>query len=214
MKKYTLEIETITHYLIIIILAIVIVIVLVWFIDIVNDYYESFELDPSIPTVNTNVNKSCNNGTNIASVCINFDNCCGSNNHNPNSQCFCKHPFVSNCIDKYKTCISNANKNLNKLIINQEIEKCNNTHKDCCSKYSSIDIMNSNFKKPFIAKQTVDKICSINGLVNLEQRCMELCQTNDNCKAYSLITGGCNLYNTINYDPADKYDNSIYVIKQ
>lgn len=161
----------------------------------------------TVPTTDTNKKTTCDNPTDIPSVCINFDNCCTNNMNNINGECFCKHPFVINCNNDYKKCISNGNDGSNK-------ELCSDILKNCCNKYSSINILNNNFQKPIMANQDADKLCSINGISNLEQRCMELCQTNSNCKSYTLSTGRCNLYSTVNTIPNSNTDNSIYVIKK
>jgi len=153
----------------------------------------------------SSLSSSCENGTDIQSVCMNFDNCCSSNNiTNVNGQCFCIHPFVKDCNDKYKTCIDSKNGN---------IEECNTIMKNCCKQYSSNDILSSNFQYPINATQMSNKLCSLNGILNLEERCMELCQTNSNCKAYSTTTGNCTLYDNVNYIDSND-DKNIYVIKK
>lgn len=160
----------------------------------------------TLPTTNTNNKTTCDNPTNILGVCMNYNNCCGvDNNTSVNSQCFCANSFVKDCNSKYKDCISKNSGN---------IESCNNILKECCNRYSNINISTNNFNKPIAAYQTADKICSLNGIANLEQRCMELCQTNTDCKAYSLITGGCNLFSTVKHTPNSNTDKSIYVIKK
>jgi hypothetical protein len=141
---------------------------------------------------------------------MNYDNCCTGSGTNPNSKCFCNHPFVSGCIEAYKSCLANMN---NKNSVADD-GKCNTILKGCCSKYASINIMNSNFQKPINAYQSSNQICSLNGLNNLEQRCMELCQTNPKCKAYSLVVGGCTLYDNVNNNPGQKTDKYIYVAKK
>lgn len=154
-----------------------------------------------------NKNTTCSNSTDMLSVCMNYENCCTGSGANPNSKCFCSHPFVGGCNDAYKTCIASIG-------ANGDTSSCDSTLKGCCSKYSSIDIFNSNFQKPINAIQSSNQICTINGLPNLEQRCMELCQTNPACKAYSLVIGGCTLYDNVNNNIGKSTDNYIYVVKK
>jgi len=159
-----------------------------------------------ISTAPTAANKDtrCVNSTDIVSVCMNHDNCCNGSGANPNSKCFCSHPFVGGCNDAYKTCLAGGG----------NADECSATLKTCCSKYSSIDIMSSNFQKPINASQSSNQICNLNGMKDYEQRCMELCQTNPACRAYSLATGGgCTLYDAVNYAEGKTGDNYVYVIK-
>jgi hypothetical protein len=191
---------------IIILLIVTVIVVLGRFItnNNMNGKGDRFEDIPTttfdmskVPTV-SNQDTSCKNGTDIISVCMNYDNCCGSNNKNMNVECFCKHPFVEDCNDKYKDCKSRNN------------QDCSNILNNCCKQYGNIDILVSNFQKPILASQTSNKLCSVYGLLNLEQRCMELCQTNNNCKSYSVLAGVCNLYDKINNTSGD----SIYIMKK
>jgi hypothetical protein len=161
--------------------------------------------DISTAPTAANKNTTCSNSTDIISVCMNYENCCTGSGVNQNSKCFCSHPVVSGCNDAYKTCLASAG---------GDTSKCDTTLKGCCSKYSSIDIFSSNFQKPINANQTSNQICTINGLPNLEQRCMEICQTNPACKAYSLVLGGCTLYDNVNNNAGKNTDNYIYVVKK
>ena len=154
-----------------------------------------------------NKNTTCSNSTDMISVCMNYDNCCSSSGVNPNSKCFCTHPFVSDCNNAYKTCLAG-------IASGGDTTKCNSALKNCCSKYSKTDILNSNFQKPINAVQSSNQICTLNGLPNFEQRCMELCQTNPACKAYSQNVGGCTLYDSVNNNAGKNIDNYIYVVKK
>jgi hypothetical protein len=197
-------------YVGIVLFIICIIRILVIYIKPGNDKFED------IPTTTFNVstaptpankNSTCSNSTDIITVCMNYENCCTSSGTNLNSKCFCSHPFVNNCNDAYKACIAG-------ISAGGDTSKCNATLNKCCSKYSSIDILSSNFKKPINASQSSNQICTLNGLPNLEQRCMELCQTNPTCKAYSLSIGGCTLYDNINNNAGKSTDNYIYIIKK
>jgi len=160
---------------------------------------------PPIPTP-ANKNTTCSNSTDMINVCMNYENCCTGSGTNLNSKCFCVHPFVGGCNDAYKSCIANAG-------AGGDTSSCDSTLKGCCSKYSSIDIFSSNFQKPINAMQTSNQLCTLNGLPDLEQRCMELCQTNPACKAYSLAIGGCTLYDNVNNNIGKQTDKYIYVMK-
>ena len=170
---------------------------------IINEPYE----DISKATVKANENKNCSNNTEVISVCMNKDVCCGSNNMNStfNSQCYCIHPLVKDCNTKYKACVDDNGGN--------ETDDCNNILKQCCGTYSNTNIMSSNFNKPISQQQDTNVLCSITGLGNLGERCMELCQTNNNCKAYSIGYGKCNLFSSINPVANDKNNDIKYVTK-
>jgi|688.fasta_scaffold491336_2 hypothetical protein len=163
--------------------------------------------DISTAPTPANKNTTCGNSTDMISVCMNYENCCMGTGANPNSKCFCSHPFVGGCNDAYKACLAGID-------TGGDTSKCDTTLKGCCSKYSEIDIFSSNFQKPINASQSSNQICTLNGLANLEQRCMEICQTNPACKAYSLAIGGCTLYDSVNNNSGKSGDNYIYVVKK
>jgi len=154
-----------------------------------------------------NKNTTCSNSTDMINVCMNYENCCTGSGVNLNSKCFCSHPFVGECNDAYKACIANVGSS-------GDTSSCDSTLKGCCAKYSNIDIFSSNFQKPINAMQSSNQLCTVNGLPNIEQRCMELCQTHPDCKAYSLAIGGCTLYDTVNDNSGKSTDNYIYVVKK
>ena len=160
----------------------------------------------TVPTP-ANKNTTCGNSTDMISVCMNYENCCTGSGVNQNSKCFCSHPFVGGCNDAYKACLAGSS-------TGGDTSKCDTTLKGCCSKYSEIDIYSSNFQKPINASQSSNQICTLNGLANLDQRCMEICQTNPACKAYSLTIGGCTLYDSVNNNSGKSGDNYIYVVKK
>ena len=162
-----------------------------------------------VPTINQTIQSACDNPTSVPSVCMNYDSCCGNTSIGTNSTCFCNHPFVKNCYDEFKKCQTTPTSTPTST-------NCQDILTNCCSKYTENDILASNFNSPINKNQYSDKLCTLTGVANLEQRCMELCQTNPNCKAYSLVTGGCTLYSKINttsgYNP--ETDNSIYITKK
>ena len=81
-----------------------------------RDNIDSFEDTPTQTTTSTidistaptpeNKNKTCTNSTDMINVCMNYENCCTGSGANPNSKCFCNHPFVGGCNDSYKACLA------------------------------------------------------------------------------------------------------------
>lgn len=209
LTKYTSNINIKLIYIILGIIVLVIICIIVYIykntqVDGFNDITKINTFNMSSAPTPVNKNTTCSNSTDIISVCMNYDNCCLGSGTNQNSKCFCTHPFVSECNSTYKNCLVN----------NNDTTKCDSSLKGCCIKYSGIDILSSNFQKPINAAQSSNQICTLTGLPNLEQRCMELCQTNSDCKAYSLNLGGCTLYNSVNNYAGKNIDNYIYVVKK
>lgn len=172
----------------------------------VNTLLPTTTQPPPTPTP-VNKNTTCGNSTDMISVCMNYENCCTGSGANPNSKCFCSHPFVGGCNDAYKTCIASID-------AGGDTSSCDSTLKGCCANYSSIDIFSSNFQKPINATQSSNQICTVNGLPNIDQQCMELCQTHPLCKAYSQVMGGCTLYDNVNKTTGKSNDKYIYVVKK
>ena len=114
------------------------------------------------------------------------------------TQCGRKGHFVKNCKDLYTQCMKTGDPS-------SPISK--DTLKECCEKYNSISIDSSNFDKPILQEQKNNIICSLNLIKNIGAKCTDLCQTNDDCKAYSIgksPTGeimSCNLYSSISPNP-------------
>ena len=146
----------------------------------------------------------CSSESDIVNFCINYKSCCGTGS--ATKECICSHPIVKNCRDKFETCINNESqiKIYGKKAL---MDKCIDENKSCCIPYNSISINSNNFKTPIKNNPTINKICSISSIPNLEEKCMELCTTNPECKAFSLdrgqlvqTYGTCNLYNDIKID--------------
>lgn len=188
---------------------IIILIIIAYMIYIIGSRKSMSQFENTSPTP-ADKNTTCSNSTDIINVCMNYDNCCTSSGTNTNSKCFCFHPYVGGCNEAYKSCLASVkNKGAG-----SDTNECKTILKGCCSKYANINILNTNFHKPINAYQSSNQICTLNGLSNLEQRCMELCQTNPKCKAYSLVVGGCTLYDNVNNNPGQKTDRYIYVAKK
>lgn len=143
--------------------------------------------------------KACTADSDIVKVCLNYNDCCS--NMTPNNQCFCNHPVVQQCKSDYDSCIS-ANP--------QDTSKCATQTKSCCTAYNSVSINYNNFNKPINYEQTNNKLCSVQLIKNLPQKCLELCQTTPNCAAFS--TNGdlyCNLYTAVDQDANEVSQNDI-----
>jgi len=154
---------------------------------------------PNLSSMPTTTIPQCNGGTNLLTYCMNYNGCCSQNNIGNNS-CFCNHPFVMNCKNEYDKCTSN---------------NCKAELKKCCMNYNNIDININNFEKPIKQEQQSKIICSINS-INMDQKCMELCQTNTNCKAYSTDNINCMLFSDINplQNNSNYKTNTDYFIKK
>jgi hypothetical protein len=136
----------------------------------------------SIPT---DVETNCNADNNVIGYCINYNGCC-TQNITVNNDCYCKHPIVQKCKKIFDECITNKENN-----------NCKDKLKECCIDYNKINIDSSYFNKPIKQEQQSKMICSISSTNNIEQKCMELCQTTPECKSYSVNTFNCMLFNDI-----------------
>jgi hypothetical protein len=144
----------------------------------------------SIPT--EELIQTCSANNNIVGFCMNYAGCCGKQSSESN-KCFCEHPFVKDCNKTYDECKQTS----------QNSADCKDKLKECCTSYNNINIDNSNFEQPINRDQISQKLCSfgsINGLStdSMKLKCMELCQTNNECKAYSTTSNmTCVLYDNI-----------------
>jgi len=147
----------------------------------------------SSPTMGNS--KGCPAITNVVEFCINYDDCC--NNKSEYNACFCKNPIVKTCKDKYDLCMKDS----------KSSEKCNLDNINCCKEYNNIKINSDIFEKPIKNNQKDNLLCSIISIKNIRQKCLELCQTTPECKAYSTTNLNCNLFNNVSsinrtYDPS------------
>ena len=187
------------------------IIYLFYKIYIKSQYIDSFEADPeSTPSATPEITAlsvptraaQCTSNDNITEFCMNYDGCCDKN-VSVGKGCFCNHRYVLNCKSEYDNCTG---------------ADCKDKLKQCCTDYNKIDIDDNNFKQPIMQTQTSNQICSLNMINNIEQKCMELCQTNTDCKAYNVDNLHCTLFNEINPLPVNpKKPNSSsakYIIKK
>jgi hypothetical protein len=161
-----------------------------------NDTFEDTSMSSSD-------NKSCTAIDNVVDFCMNYDTCCSYNSTN----CFCTHPVTLYCKNEYNTCINDTS--LKNLYTPDQIkEKCLYQQKNCCTPYNSISISSDKFKTPIKNESKTQEICTIKSLPNIEQKCLELCQTTPECKSYSVEIGKifqsygiCKLYDNVSINP-------------
>ena len=122
--------------------------------------------------------------------CLNYSGCCAQGTM-MGSDCFCKHPLVNKCKESYDECVKN----------NMDVNVCKSKLKDCCVDYNKIDIDSKYFQKPVKMEQESKMLCSLTGASNIQQKCLELCQTNDKCKSYAVSNFNCMLFNDIDPSP-------------
>jgi len=147
----------------------------------------------------TEIYKSCSATSDIVDFCIDYDNCCSTKS--VNNKCFCDHPFTKSCKANYDICMNDPN-NISSNTKLQLTEKCKLENSDCCKAYNNIPISSSSFGDNMHHDQIGNVICNVPMIKNIEQKCLELCQTNPNCSAYSTTRLNCNLYNTVSsYQP-------------
>jgi len=154
--------------------------------------------------------QTCTANNNIVGFCMNYDGCCAQQK-SESKKCFCEHPFVQNCKNIYDECTKTSpTKN-----------ECKEKLKECCISYNKINIDSSNFGSSIMQDQTTQKICSIgsiNGLSDdsMSLKCMELCQTTPECKAYSIDNINCKLFSSVNPLPTKPFTKILtdYYIKK
>jgi len=178
-----------------------------------NDRYEDKFVDrfvdtpSSLPTTESSpvkpiTQKGCNAVDNVVDFCINYDNCCAGGSY-ASKACFCNHPITLQCKAEYDTCMSDTS--LSNLYTAEQLkQKCSSQQKNCCVPYNSISLSSDKFDAPIKNEPSIKELCSLSSVPNLDQKCLELCQTTPDCKAYSVNVGKilqtygmCKLYNTV-----------------
>ena len=171
--------------------------------DIENSVQEEINSSPQKTTeeIIEEPQEKCKTEGDLVNFCINYKSCCGSGS--TTKECICSHPVVKNCRQQFENCINDEEQI--KIYGKQALMyKCMDENKACCIPYNSISINSDNFKTPIKNNPTIHKMCSISSIPNIEEKCMELCSTNPECKAFSLdkgqlvqTYGTCNLYNAV-----------------
>jgi len=214
--KIKMKIKKIKLYIIISIIIIIIIGLVYYLINNYENYKDNLTIKDIENSIQKDINSSpqkteeeiieeptekCNTESDLVNFCINYKSCCGS--ESTTKECICSHPIIKNCRTKFENCINDKEqiKMYGKKVL---MEKCINENKACCIPYNSISINSDNFKSPIKNNPTINKICSISSIPNLEEKCIELCITNPECKAFSIDKGQlvqsygtCNLYNAI-----------------
>ena len=179
--------------LIIIILSIILIYKL--FLSNFNETFEDIPTTTPQPTpipIPTDIDNKCTADTNVIGYCLNYNGCCIQNT-TINKDCFCTHPLVKNCNDKYNECKRTG-----------DITNCKDILKQCCLEYNNINIDNNKFQKPIKQEQQSKTICTINSTNNINDKCLELCQTIPDCKAYGVDNFKCSLFSEIDPLPTQR----------
>ena len=209
--------------IIIILIIIMIIICLIYYLLNYYEYYaESINTkknsnDKNINATEENVEEpsgDCKTRDDIVDFCINYNSCCSENS--TTKACMCDHPFIQKCRLEFEECLDTPE--TIKLYGKQFVmNKCLEKNKKCCIPYNSIPISTTDFKSPIKNNPENNLICSLIGTPNAETKCLELCNTRDDCKAYSLEKGAlvqtyaiCNLYNDVSID---KINSNVYTAK-
>lgn len=181
------------------------------------NYYEYYKNNINTKNNNNNKNKinsseeiinneevikepsgKCNTANDIVDFCINYNKCCSENS--TTKACLCEHPFIQKCRSDFEECLDNPEEL--KLYGGQFImDKCLEKNKKCCIPYNSLSISSNNFKSPIKNNPENNIICSLANTNTAEEKCLELCNTRPDCKAYSFKKfNTCNLYNDVTID--------------
>ena len=163
---------------------------------------------PSPPSVPPSTACSAQYGD-VSEYCLDYNNCCKTSNEM--NSCLCNHPSVKKCKADYDNCMNDIN-NIKNYTKDELSKMCISKNKQCCLDYNNIDIDSTIFStNPINFNPKNNKICSLqdSGKMNLEQKCIELCQTYPDCAAYNLNTSSfgsfkCSLFSSIekpNSDP-------------
>ena len=138
--------------------------------------------------------KECKATSDIVDFCMDYENCCSS--INVNNGCFCNNPSIKSCKNQYDLCMQDSI--AMKLYTKDQLTaKCKAQNGECCKAYNNITINSSSFNDPIKRNQKDSLICTLTPIKNITQKCLELCQTNPDCVAYSTSTLSCNLYNQV-----------------
>ena len=188
----------------------------------------STPINTNTETSTSTKKESCKAVDNVVDFCINYDSCCAGGSY-ATKACFCNHPITLQCKAEYDTCMSDTS--LSKLYTTEQLkQKCASQQKNCCIPYNSISLSSDKFDTPIKNEPSIKELCSVSSIPNIEQKCLELCQTTPDCKAYSVNVGKivqsygvCKLYDTVSIltqkidpisgKPADNIDTDYYIKK-
>ena len=144
--------------------------------------------------------KGCNaQSGDLVGYCMDAVNCCGGT-AGSTAKCLCSHPLVSKCKSEYDACMNDQDI-LKFYTTEQRLKKCTEQVKGCCSPYGSVKGDASKFEPPIKANQKNDLLCALPAVKGLLSKCMELCQTNPDCKAFNTDDDIiCNMFSAVNID--------------
>jgi hypothetical protein len=182
-------------------ICILILLFLLYLLNTKYKYYQKSAFISASGNPDQTVQVCSVNPGDVVGMCSNYKACCSSSGST--NSCICTHPVVQQCKTSYDTCMNDTN-NLKIYTPEQLSEKCTAQNSQCCTSYNNITIDSANFNDPIIQEQKDNIICTMNitNNMNITQKCMELCQTNPNCKAFSILQTslapvGCNLFSEI-----------------
>jgi hypothetical protein len=162
--------------------------------------------DGQPPNMNNTESENCNSALNLSDICINFKNCCKANAP-VGVSCYCANSNTVKCNNEVNECLKTKSK-----------DECTSQLKSCCQTVNNINVEISKFKEPVKAIQKSYVLCNLGVSNNVEQKCMELCQIDDNCKSFYVDDTTCSLFTKVdNTNPelnkkANK--NSKYFVKK
>lgn len=137
--------------------------------------------------------KGCKTSNDLVGSCSDYENCCNSA---ISKSCFCTHPLVSKCKTEYDNCMNDTDI-LTIYTKEQRAQKCQEQNKGCCVPYNSISIDSNKFQIPIKYDQKDNVLCNVPSINNINQKCMELCQTNPDCAGFSVNKLLCTLFSSI-----------------
>ena len=149
----------------------------------------------------------------LAGMCKDYSNCCKTGS--TSKSCICAHPVIQKCQTEYNTCMTDSNY-IKKYTPLQLADTCTAISSKCCESYNNINIDSKKFNAPIIKTQKDNLICNMpaSNNMNMTEKCMELCETNPNCEAFSINQNniavfGCNLFSKVSNTNQNNKDSII-----
>jgi hypothetical protein len=158
-----------------------------------NNSNEGFEVIEGELTSKDVQNDKCET-PDIQNICNNNIACCDIQNYSY----FCKHPLVKLCSAELQNCVNNSSfKNLYPIQLRKD--KCKNQLNACCKPFDSLSYDSSKFENIGNFTQKTDEIGNYLAINEKDREvCPKMCQTDENCKAFTLGLDGCRFYSNVN----------------